>query len=77
MTHVIMQSECTVEEGPMVADLTQVKYAGSIESLWEFCLNKGEDQLSKGIIGQRDVTKDAVSYCNFYSSKICRGCECL
>lgn len=54
-------------EGPIAADLTQVKYAGSIESLWELCLNKGEDQLVKGIIRQRDVSKNIVSYNDFYS----------
>lgn len=57
-------------EEPIAADLTQVKYAGSIESLWELCLNKGEDQLVKGIIRQRDISKDIISSSDFLQLKI-------
>jgi hypothetical protein len=53
-----MLSECRVERGPFIADLIQVKSVQSIESRWEFCLNKGQDQLLKGIIKQGDVFKD-------------------
>lgn len=65
MTHRFTQSECRIERGPFVADLIQLKSVQSIESQWEFCLNKGQDQLSKGVIEQGDVFEDIRSYSNF------------
>lgn len=65
MTHCITWSECRVERGSFLADLIQVKSVQSIESQWEFCLNKGQDQLLKGIIEQGIFFKDIRSYCHF------------